>query len=293
MTTAASALDSLEHDRPEWAPWLSVVAEIVGQMDDPVWDAAVPAPAAAPPARVPLLANASVALPADVLRRSLARVMRTASESGRAPMATLDRLLVDEPAPAALFAAAVCQDPEVVQETAARTGTDVEALRAVTALWCGPFLQACHRQWATLIPQNWTASYCPICASWPAFVEVRGIERTRYARCGRCGAEWYARLLHCLYCDNSDHEQLLTLVPQGSAPTQAIEACTKCRGYVKTLTRLQGCAPRAVYLEDLGSVDLDIAALDAGYTRRHGAGYPLAVTVTGSAPRPRLFAWKT
>jgi FdhE protein len=293
MTTATSALDALKQNRPEWTPWLSVVAEIVEQMGDPVWDATVPAAAPASPARVPFLANATVSLPRDVLRRSLARVIERACESGSATMATLDRLLVDEPDPSALFAAALSQDREVVQKTAARTGTDVEALHAVTALWCGPFLQACHRQWATLIPQNWTAPYCPICASWPAFVEVRGIERTRYARCGRCGAEWHARLLHCLYCDNSDHEQLLTLVPQGSAPTNAIEACAKCRGYVKTFTRLQGCAPRAVYLEDLASVDLDIAALDAGYTRPHGAGYPLAVTVTASAPRRGLFAWKT
>ncbi len=293
MTTAASVLDRLKQDRPEWTPWLSVVAEMIEQMADPVWDATVPAPAQVP-ARVPFLANASVALHADVLRRSLARLIERACESGSATMATLDRLPVDEPAPRALFAAAVCQDREAVQEAAARTGTDVEALHAVTALWCGPFLQACHRQWATLIPQNWTAPYCPICASWPAFVEVRGIERTRYARCGRCGAEWYARLLHCLFCDNTDHEQLLTLAPQSSAPSNAVEACTKCRGYIKTFTRLQGCAPPAVSLEDLASVDLDIAALDAGYTRPRGTAHRLAVTVTAPAVRSRQrFAWWT
>lgn len=209
-------------------------------------------------------------------------------------MATLHRLLVDEPDLRALFAAAVCQDRDVVQETAEEAGADVEALHAVAALWCSAFLHACHRQWARAIPENWTAPYCPICASWPAFVEVRGIERTRYARCGRCGAEWYARLLQCLYCDNSDHEQLLTLVPQGSAPSNAVEACTKCRGYIKIFTRLQGCAPGAVYLEDLASADLDIAALDAGYTRPHGTGYRFTLTVTAPAVRSRQrFAWWT
>ena len=208
-------------------------------------------------------------------------------------MATLACLLDEEPDALALLAASVSQSGDVVKETAVRTDADVDALQAVIALWGVPFLQACHRQWATMIPETWTAPYCPICASRPAFVEVRGIERARHARCGRCGAEWYARLLQCLYCANRDHEQLLTLASQGGAPTNTIEACTKCRGYLKAFTRLQGCSPASVYLEDLASVDLDIAALDAGYTRPHGTGYPLAVTVHAEARRRRLFAWKT
>ena len=217
MTAAASALHTLKQGRPEWTPWLAVVAEVCEQMTDSVWDATVPAPAPAAHPPVPLLTNATISLPSDVLRQSLARLIQRASESGgtkdtkgtkgtkdliggrSAAMATLDRQLGGEAELGVLFAAAVCQDRHVVQETAGRTGTDVEALHAVTALWCSPFLHACHRQWATVVPESWTAPYCPICASRPAFVEVRGIERTRYARCGRCGAEWYARMLQCFY----------------------------------------------------------------------------------------------
>ena len=293
MTAVASALETLKQGRPEWAPWLAVVAEICDQTHDPVWDATVPprVPSSHPP--MPLLTAASISLPPNVLRRSLTRLIQRASTSGSATMATLHRLLDDEPDALALFAASVCQDREVVKETAARNEADGEALQAVIALLSVPFLQACHRKWATVIPEAWTAPYCPICASRPAFVEVRGIERTRHARCGRCGAEWYARMLQCLYCANSDHEQLLTLASQGGAPTNTIEACTKCRGYLKAFTRLQGCSPASVYLEDLTSVDLDIAALDAGYTRPHGTGYPLAVTVHAEARRRRLLAWKT
>ncbi|HUE87817.1 MAG TPA: formate dehydrogenase accessory protein FdhE [Vicinamibacterales bacterium] len=293
MSTAASALDTLKQGRPEWTPWLAVVAEICEQANDPVWDAAAQSCAPASGPAVPLLANASVAVPRNVLGRSLTRLIQKASRSGSGTMATLDRVLNDEPGALALFAASVSQDSDVVKETAARRGIDADSLQAVSALWGIPFLQACHRQWAAVIPKTWAAPYCPICASRPAFVEVRGIERARHARCGRCGAEWYARMLQCSYCDNSDHEQLLTLVPQSGAPTQAIEACTKCRGYLKAFTRLQGCSPGSVYLEDLASVDLDIAALDAGYRRPQGAGYPLAVTVTAHAARRRLFAWNT
>jgi FdhE protein len=208
-------------------------------------------------------------------------------------MATLARLVGHEPDTPALFAASIGQEDAAVDETAASHEVDVDALRAVIALVSLPFLQACRRHWATMVPEQWTAPHCPICASWPAFVEVRGIERARYARCGRCGAEWSARLLQCPHCDNNDHEQLQTLVPQGSGLRQRGEACTKCRTYVKILTRLRGCAPRDVYLEDLASVDLDIAALEAGDARPHGAGHRLAVTVTAQSARsPRFARWR-
>jgi FdhE protein len=283
MTTAVSTLESLRRQRPEWTPWLAVVADVCDQTSDGAWAAAVPSRPLASQPGVPLLADASIWLPTNLLQRNLTRLLQRASASGTSSMATLARLLEDGPDARALFAASVSYDGEVVKQAARRADADADALQAVVGLLCVPFLAACHRQWATAIPENWTASYCPICASWPAFVEVRGIERTRHARCGRCGAGWHARLLQCLYCANSDHEQLVTLVPQGGAPTNAIEACALCRGYLKVFTRLQGCSPGSVYLEDLASVDLDIAALDAGYSRTHGAGYPLAITVQADA----------
>ena len=63
--------------------------------------------------------------------------------------------------------------------------------------------------------------------------------------------------------------------------------------YVKTLTRLQGCPPDAVMIEDLGTVDLDVAALECGYTRPSGAGRPLEITVTDKGATRRLFGWSS
>jgi hypothetical protein len=70
-----------------------------------------------------------------------------------------------------------------------------------------------------------------------------------------------------------------------------IEACTRCRGYVKAFTRLQGCPPAAVLLEDLASADLDVAAFAQGFSRPPGAGYPLEVAVTDRTAARRFFAW--
>jgi formate dehydrogenase maturation protein FdhE len=72
---------------------------------------------------------------------------------------------------------------------------------------------------------------------------------------------------------------LVTLVPENGRANAVIEACRRCRGYVKTLTRLQGSPPAGVHLHDLATVNLDIAALEQKYERPGGTGYPLTATV--------------
>ena len=133
--------------------------------------------------------------------------------------------------------------------------------------------------------------YCPVCGSWPAFAEVRGIERSRYFRCGRCGGEWHSETLRCAYCVMTDHNELVTLVPEKNEAHAVIDACKRCLGYVKTFTRLQGCPSDAVIVEDLASVALDVAALEQGYRRPSDAAYPLDVTVTDTGEARRFFAW--
>ena len=49
----------------------------------------------------------------------------------------------------------------------------------------------CWRRWAAAVPEGWVEPFCPICGAWPALAEVRGIERSRYFRCLRCGAGWH------------------------------------------------------------------------------------------------------
>ena len=75
------------------------------------------------------------------------------------------------------------------------------------------------------------------------------------------------------------NEELVTLAPENGQANAVVEACRRCRGYVKSLTRLQAGPPAGVHLDDLATVDLDIAALDEKYERPGGTGYPLTVTV--------------
>lgn len=62
-----------------------------------------------------------------------------------------------------------------------------------------------------------------------------------------------------------------------------VETGTHCRGYLKSIAVLRAIAFFELHLTDLETIELDLAALDRGYARPVGAGFPLSVRV---APRP-------
>lgn len=274
MMAPLATLNDLKRRRPEWGPWLAVVEEVVREVGKAHWDVAVPSRVHAHGARVPLLAGSSFSIEPTAVKRLLKQLIGIAARGNTPKLASLAaaaRLDLDV---TTLFNASVWQDTNVVANAAAVTRTDPEAFQAVLALLAVPFLQACNRRWTHAIPESWVEGFCPVCGAWPAFAEVRGIERRRYLRCGRCGGEWHANALSCPYCATRNHDDLVALVPgSASAAHGAIDACTRCLGYIKTLTTLQGCAPAAVMLKDLATVALDVAALEQGYVRPQGSGY--------------------
>ena len=210
-----STLREIEQKNPEWRPWLALVEQVLAELDDAAWDAAVP-PLGSVPAGAPLLAAAQ--LQTSELEGLRKRLGRSAATELLLPL---------------------------------------------------PLLHACRRRWQDAVPQTWSQGYCPICGAWPAFAELCGVERSRYLRCGRCGSAWRSQLLSCPYCGTTDHELLGSLV----AERWVVETCRRCRGYVKTFTRLQPSAPEQGLIDDLASVELDIAAKQRGYLRPDGPGY--------------------
>ena len=284
MSTASPILTSLKRQRPEWEPWLAVVEEVLQEAEVRAWADAVPEIVAGSSA-APRLAGATVAVQRNVAERLFDRLLRRASRSSTREMATLAHARSTQLDILDLFGASACQAADRIAGAAAACGADPDAFQAVAALLPVPFLQACNRSWGSSIPQDWVEPYCPVCGSWPAFAEVRGIERSRYYRCGRCGGEWRAHVLSCPYCATIDHRDLVALVPGSPGTSAVIDTCQRCLGYVKTFNRLQGCAPLAVMLEDLGGVALDVAALEQGYSRPAGSGYALGVAVTNGDTR--------
>ena len=289
--TIASDLQEVGRQRPEWEPWLAVIQEVLSETADAQWDAVVPDRATASENKVPLLAGATIAFEPTWLRRWTKSLFSTASRSGTEKMATLNGALRETADTIPLFKASLCLNEGALKQIAVSRGADPDAFRAVAALLPVPFLYACNRRWAHSVPQDWVAGYCPICGAWPAFAEVRGIERSRYFRCGRCAGEWQVHCLVRAYCGMTDHEQLVSLVPEQGGTSRVIEACKRCLGYVKTFTTLQASPAARVMLDDLASVDLDIAALERGYKRPQGPGYSVDVTVVDK-PAEKSSFWR-
>ena len=286
-----TSLRDLGRRSPEWEPWLAVVQEVLDEIADAKWDALVPDYDPARGSKVPLVAGAAIAMETSSLRRWTERLIGTASRSGTEKMATLKPGLQAAADTLYLFKASLCQDDGALKQIAAISGADPDAFEAVAALLPVPFLHACNRRWSHSFAPSWVEGYCPVCGGWPAFAEVRGIERSRYFRCGRCAGEWQVNCLVCPYCGMTDHEQLLSLVPEQGGATRVIEACKRCLGYVKTFTTLQRSPAARVMLDDLASVDLDIVALEHGYKRPQGAGYCFDVTVVDK-PGEKFSFWR-
>ena len=289
MSAVIPAVEDLKRRRPEWTPWLTVVQEAVSESSNPAWDAVVPVRSSAPSA-APALSGTAVTIPGKLAGGLFERLARAASRAGTPALVAAAGALRAGADPAGLFQASLTQDLRQVEEIASGSGVDPDALQAIVGLLALPLLQACGRRWSGSNSPVWGEGYCQICGSWPSFAEMRGVDRSRFHRCARCGGEWYAQILQCVYCRTTEHAELVALVPEKAGGKGSLDACRRCRGYVKVFTRLQGCAPSAVMLDDLASVDLDVAALEAGYTRPSGAGCSLSVSVDVSAGR-RFLVW--
>jgi FdhE protein len=261
---APLTLQSLTARHPEWTPWLALLHEVERATSDERWNACVPS-ATAPHDGMPRLARGRVQPDAALVGELWAALARAVGGDALTSAACAMRV----------FDAAVNADDATLAIIAREAGADARAVHARATLLPVPFLHACRRHW-TDTPSAWRRGYCPTCGAWPAFLEICGIERTRYLRCGRCGCAWETLALACPYCATTDHDALGALVPQDEASV-AIEVCSRCRGYVKAFTRLRPVAADAVMLHDLTSVELDIAAAERGYARPAGIGCALAV----------------
>jgi FdhE protein len=91
-------------------------------------------------------------------------------------------------------------------------------------------------------------------------------------------------VLLCPYCGNDDHRSLGTLTPSephsddarpdSAVPAPAephsrhrIDVCERCHGYVKCVATFTSVPTPRLAAEDAATVDLDVGAREAGYTR--------------------------
>jgi FdhE protein len=276
--SAHTKIDHLSAVRPEWAPWLSLVRGVVAEISLPAGPVKL-VRQEAPPGNAPLLARMALQPDPRAVAQWLARLMHTASVQGLDALAGqkgLPRAVSTDEAMALFLSAVNGEESPMPQRP---VGASAEGWQSLLQLLPMPYLHACARQWIPDADGPWSQGYCPVCAAWPAFAEVRGIARTRHLRCGRCGAGWPKPPLTCTYCGEADHDALSTLVVEDPMPRFTVETCRSCSGYLKSCTTLQPTPPEEIIVTDLASVEFDIAAVERGHFRPPGLGVSLCATL--------------
>jgi FdhE protein len=273
-----------------WRPWVKLLDVALEAAESPAWAAAVPnvpvrAGNAWPP-YAPLLEGASVRVDGRRVRKLVRDLIHTADNARDDGVIWSTRLRGRRLEAVALLHAAIVRD-QTVARIALRTGINPEALEVIGQLTAIPLLHACAQRWREHIPSAWTRGYCPICGAWPALAELRGLERSRRLRCGRCASDWPLPVLQCAYCGEDHHDQLGTLTPEGESQTRRVEVCYTCKGYLKAFTMLRPMALRTVVMTDLASVDLDLVAQEREYSRPSQYAHRLTVSVVRASASPR------
>lgn len=275
---------------PEWRPWLRLLELTHVEAQDDVWSSADVATSARARGES-WLHGATVSVDplhaGDWIRRLLSAA---ASEdlratAGHARIDSVVRVLARDFDPLFFLGAAIRQDVAMLGHLADLPPGECGALAAVSQLAVTPLLLACGRM-ATQAGamREWHNGWCPVCAAWPAFAELRGLDRTRNLRCGRCAADWSFSVLRCPFCDEKDHRALGGLVPAQAEATARVDVCRTCNGYLKGITVLRATPSWAVPLEDLSTVPLDIAAHDRGFERPAQPTLRMAIRLAAARP---------
>ena len=283
-------IDALAAASPEVAPYLAAVSVALAEFAEPTWSGAVADLAS--PAPSPLLAGARIAIGPRALARFIETLFDAALRSapGGRRDAAKRALRAPEWDPLALVAAAVDGDAARLERIAMPFGEASPSVPALAQLAAVPLLQAQRKAHAALLPALWPDDgHCALCGALPTMAELRGLERRRRLRCGRCGADGEAPALGCPFCGERDHRRLASLLPEKGGESRKADACDGCGAYLKTLTTLVGWPGEMVLLEDLATIDLDLAAADRGRARPADEPFSPGVTLVPAPERRGLF----
>jgi FdhE protein len=280
-------LTALDVEHPEWRPLLAVIDEAMREAQRPQWARVVPALGHSGTGGRSLLDGAVITVAPRVVGRLVRRILEIAAAAGTEVRPLAIAVAARRIDPLVVFEAAVSQDGPRLDDLSRVGGDDRGVLRGLAPLIARPMLQACRRAWAPRVPETWTHGHCPICGGWPTLAEIRGLGGSRHLRCGACGSDWRTEWLRCSFCGQDDHEQLGSLASAESLDRESIAVCDACNSYVKTVTTLAPIRPEHVMLQDLGTLVLDVVALERGYRRPAVADRAVAVSVVATPWRLR------
>jgi FdhE protein len=186
--------------------------------------------------------------------------------------------------PERLFSEAFVQHHSHLTDLAIQVEVEPELLATLAGQSVAPILRAYAERLMPLVERatdgDWTVGYCPVCGGWPLVGELRGIELARWLRCAGCGSGWRSQRLLCPYCANTDYHSLGTLTIEAEQRFR-IAVCERCHSYLKVCNAFDPAPAALLPLEDVISLHLDVAAIERGYHRPVGSGYPIELAAPG------------
>jgi FdhE protein len=169
----------------------------------------------------------------------------------------------------AILARALALDRAGLTELARSWHVDLHLLETVTRFMLTPLTWGYAAALSQALDFSaWDKGYCPVCGDWPILGELRGRDKTRYLRCGRCGMGWKFRRLQCLWCGNTNQKELSFLFDPDH-PTWRVDVCDYCQGYIKTLITFDPLEAEMLLVHDLETMFMDHMAAAEGYKRPH------------------------
>jgi FdhE protein len=271
---AQAELDRLAAERPAYLPLLHWLRELLPDLAPA--EGAVPVPALDPEqARaklaggVPLLRGERLAVDPKDFRRRWRRACAAleARQPDGAAAALADAVRRDRLDPVEMAGSVLAGRPGDVRQRAEVLGLDPGLAATLLRFTLFPLLTAQEMALAPLRDgAAWGEGYCPTCGSWPLLGEFRGLDQSRFLRCGLCAAGWEVPRLWCPFCGNRDHERLGFFHREGEEAKYKAALCEVCRGYIKMVSPLSALPPLPLLVADAATLYLDLAAAERGYT---------------------------
>lgn len=222
---------------------------------------------------IPALIGEPLQVPVAALRPpllDLARTLAATGQGGRQILAALDDGRLDA---GALLTLAVRREQAAIRAVATRLGLGHELVWLVADLAAGPYVHTLRQSLFDAAPaatplrtelDAWSHGYCPLCGSWPSFVEE--VTGARWLRCSFCAAAWDAARRGCIYCGTSA-PGFDVVTPDRSRPGRTVETCVACRGYAKVVDTTEPLPFPLLPLVDFETMDLDMLAMQKGCGR--------------------------
>jgi len=276
--TALERLRALAATDPALAPMAVLQVEALQAAADPAWELGIPGlDGACLSDGIPLLHEATIRVDGA---RAAALLRRLAIAAAEHAGTLIDAAFDSETRSIELLETSIVRDTDKLRMMAEEIGVETGLLATLGSIGAVPLLLACARHAGpSFASAEWEEIYCPVCAASPTLAELRGLDRERWLRCGRCGSGWPYRGQVCAFCGCSEHQELGYLAAEGQRDSQRAETCDCCGSYLKTMATLGPLQPEEVLLRDIESVELDIAALQKGYGRPETQPFPLRVTL--------------